>query len=258
MHGWEIDGAVSIEKTELEFGLGKQGQYIIKSFIPVVSERIRKEIDMSVSIAQKDIKGDKKGFMIIQLYPEPKIEIQKENDIRFSGQGLNLLFTAEGSQLLARAFLDSSKKQMSLKKISALKESAFEKQKCSFDIKTSKLSIIIDTDFLAQEFRIKINGQDCFNVRIDRSVFAENRQGVLIYGNNASDLTLTATVDSVKIFKKVTENIQSKKSFFNDVNILTTELDVSQIEQNSQVTIPHILIKQKENEQLIKQIQQSL
>jgi hypothetical protein len=38
VHGWEIDGNVSLDKNKLEFGLNKQGQYIIKSFIPIVSE----------------------------------------------------------------------------------------------------------------------------------------------------------------------------------------------------------------------------
>lgn len=51
VHGWEIDGVVSIDKNVLEFGMGKQGQYIIKNFIPIVSENIKYEIDMDIQLS---------------------------------------------------------------------------------------------------------------------------------------------------------------------------------------------------------------
>lgn len=51
-------------------GMGKQGQYIIKNFIPIVSENIKYEIDMDIQLSSQPAKEvDKKGFMIIQLYP---------------------------------------------------------------------------------------------------------------------------------------------------------------------------------------------
>lgn len=48
VHGWEIDGAVSIEKNVLEFGLNKKGEYIIKSFIPVISPKVVNEISIDI------------------------------------------------------------------------------------------------------------------------------------------------------------------------------------------------------------------
>lgn len=37
IHGWEIDGRVSTEGNWLQFGGQEKGEYIIKSFIPIVS-----------------------------------------------------------------------------------------------------------------------------------------------------------------------------------------------------------------------------
>ena len=37
IHGWEIDGLVSTEKEVLSFGGDKSGEFIIKSFIPIIS-----------------------------------------------------------------------------------------------------------------------------------------------------------------------------------------------------------------------------
>lgn len=64
----------------------KPGQYIIKSFIPIVSEQINYEILLDLKVTESaDKKDNKNGLIMLQLYPEPKIELQKENDIKFSG-----------------------------------------------------------------------------------------------------------------------------------------------------------------------------
>lgn len=86
VHGWEIDGLVSLEKNRLEFGMDKVGQFIIKSFIPVVSERINYEFELDLKVTEAVAKPDSKnGLIMLQLYPETKIELQKEDEIKFSG-----------------------------------------------------------------------------------------------------------------------------------------------------------------------------
>lgn len=52
VHGWEIDGEVNLDKNKLEFGLEKPGQYIIKSFIPIVSEQINYEISLDLKVTE--------------------------------------------------------------------------------------------------------------------------------------------------------------------------------------------------------------
>ncbi len=70
----------------MEFGLEKSGQYIIKSFIPIVSDQINYEILLDLKVTESiDKKDNKNGLIMLQLYPEPKIELQKENEIKFSG-----------------------------------------------------------------------------------------------------------------------------------------------------------------------------
>lgn len=64
----------------------KPGQYIIKSFIPIVSEQINYEISLDLKVTEQfDKKDSKNGLIMLQLYPEPKVELQKENQIKFSG-----------------------------------------------------------------------------------------------------------------------------------------------------------------------------
>lgn len=76
VHGWEIDGEVNLDKNKLEFGLEKTGQYIIKSFIPIVSEQINYEISLDLKVTEQlDKKDSKNGLIMLQLYPEPKVEL---------------------------------------------------------------------------------------------------------------------------------------------------------------------------------------
>ena len=100
IHGWEIDGLVQTENDVLKFGGDKPGESIIKSFIPILSEKIVFETSLLIDFPNpaKDKESPKKnsselvdGYLLLQIYPQIKIEVSSSNATKFSSQGVNFL-----------------------------------------------------------------------------------------------------------------------------------------------------------------------
>lgn len=63
---------------------------------------------------------------MLQLYPEPKVELQKENQIKFSGLGIDMLITrASKDQFQVRAFQENNPKHTNIDRLTSLKDSDF-------------------------------------------------------------------------------------------------------------------------------------
>jgi hypothetical protein len=75
-------------------------------------------------------------------------------------------------------------------------------------------------------------------------------QGILFYGNNLADQKITGKIKEVIIKKEFVQGVMSDKTFFNDVDTFYQDVKVSHEEQLADKgnTIPHVLVKQKENE----------
>jgi hypothetical protein len=91
---------VQTEKEILGFGGEQVGEYIIKSFIPIISERIQFEtrLQMDFVSPSKSAKAKQEkqtdlaeGYILMQVYPKSKIEVSNDKRIKFSAQGYNFI-----------------------------------------------------------------------------------------------------------------------------------------------------------------------
>ncbi len=114
IHGWEIDGLVKTEKETLTIGGPERGQYIVKSFIPILSKFIEYATDLKFSLIDpssvkdaKNKKVDQQGFFILQIYPENKIEINNGKEIKVNPKGVNFIFEKDGPNGLKVSYFES-------------------------------------------------------------------------------------------------------------------------------------------------------
>jgi hypothetical protein len=117
---------------------------------------------------------DLEGLMILQIYPENKIEVNNSKELKFSDQGINFVLENDFKNGLKVTYFESSNtKNIKSKTKKDWQSLPRGKETCRIDLRNTQVNLLFQVDFKTNQLVLKNSKSDCIRIDLNRKLFKQ-------------------------------------------------------------------------------------